>query len=523
MDTVSCGEDGSVMVWSGTEALQAIPHPTSVWCVAAVPGGSAGDFVTGGHDGVLRYFSKDAARIDASDTAAQMSVDFLAEVAEAQQRKRKGPSSEELAKAAKWEERGQHPGKSENQVMVFNNGGTMVAAQWNSGAWVIIGEVTGSGDGGYIGETWFDHVMPVEIESPTGLRSLKLGYSNGENPFLAAQRFINTNQLEQSYLSQIADWITARAGHSTPTLGAGPASAGPSRAATVTPMSSPTISRFSLRLTTFLTAEEVPAVAKLLAKVVELNAAAASPLSESQMELVSSTLSTLGDTSHYHSSAISAEQIKALTKMATSWDAANVFPAYDALRLVAVHPGGSESLAALLSRDPALLTAALTLLNNPHTPHTSALTGGRFVSNLFKSSALRTIVLAQADKLLTAVPQLHSNANKNVRIASATIAVNLAASTSSAPSALSAQQRRALLQAALHLIRSERESSDVVFRAATVLGTLLVNATSAGDKAALLADSDTAAALQQVQDSWGAAKLGDAVVRCLQEVRQLAN
>lgn len=66
MDIVSCGEDGSVMVWSGTEAVQSIPHPASVWCAVAVPG-TDGDFVTGGHDGILRYFSKDQAKLALAD------------------------------------------------------------------------------------------------------------------------------------------------------------------------------------------------------------------------------------------------------------------------------------------------------------------------------------------------------------------------------------------------------------------------------------------------------------------------
>ena len=37
-----------------------------------------------------------------------------------------------------------------------------------------------------------------------------LGYNNGENHFVAAQRFINQNELGQNYLQEIADWIIAR-------------------------------------------------------------------------------------------------------------------------------------------------------------------------------------------------------------------------------------------------------------------------------------------------------------------------
>lgn len=103
---------------------------------------------------------------------------------------------------------------------MFNKDGSLIAAQWISGSWVIVGTVTSTGDGGYLNEVWYDHIMPVEIEGPMGVRTLKLGHNNGENAFVAAQRFIDQNELQQSYLGQIADWIMARSGQSMPTIGA---------------------------------------------------------------------------------------------------------------------------------------------------------------------------------------------------------------------------------------------------------------------------------------------------------------
>lgn len=179
-------------------------------CVVGIPD-TNGDFLTAGHDGVLRHFSRDPVKT-ARSSSTQLTDQLAQEVQEAVIKRKRGPSSEELAKATKWEDRGlrQHTGKSENQVMVFNKDGKMIAAQWMSGSWVEVGEVTGSSDGGYVGSEFFDHVLPVEMETPRGLRSLNLGYNNGENPFVAAQRFINQNELGQNYLQEIADWIIAR-------------------------------------------------------------------------------------------------------------------------------------------------------------------------------------------------------------------------------------------------------------------------------------------------------------------------
>ena len=105
---VSCGEDGSVMVWEGSVAVQTIMHPSCVWCAVGVPD-TEGDFITGDHEGVLRYFTRttDAAITD-SEQAIRLQENFAEAVAAAQVRKRTGPSQEEINKVgeclnSKWE------------------------------------------------------------------------------------------------------------------------------------------------------------------------------------------------------------------------------------------------------------------------------------------------------------------------------------------------------------------------------------------------------------------------------------
>ena len=123
----TCGEDGTVVVWKGTELEQVLPHPSSVWAVCSLsppnkpPKGSASsgwygcDIATAGHDGFLRVFSCDPVR-NSKPLAVAMQNDLDQEIAEAQARLNKGPSSEEIAAAPKWEDRGGLPGSSESQV-----------------------------------------------------------------------------------------------------------------------------------------------------------------------------------------------------------------------------------------------------------------------------------------------------------------------------------------------------------------------------------------------------------------------
>ena len=81
-------------------------------------------------------------------------------------------------------------------------------------------QVMGASEGGVIDGESYDRVYPIEVEGVGGaVNKLQIGYNNGENPFVAAQRFIDKNELPQSYHSEIADYITKRAGETPPTIG----------------------------------------------------------------------------------------------------------------------------------------------------------------------------------------------------------------------------------------------------------------------------------------------------------------
>lgn len=106
---VSCGEDGSVILSTvAGDLIQSIPHPSSTWTVLPLP---CGDFVTGCHDGSIRVFSCDTQKNETPEAIALQSS-FEMFVAESIQRKKKGPDAAEIAKYAKWEDRGRNPGKN---------------------------------------------------------------------------------------------------------------------------------------------------------------------------------------------------------------------------------------------------------------------------------------------------------------------------------------------------------------------------------------------------------------------------
>ena len=91
-------------------------------------------------------------------------------------------------------------------MQVFNKNGKAIAAQWSvsSGTWIEVGEVTGSNENaGTIDGVTYDHVFPIEIDVASGgVAKMQIGYNNGNNPFVVAQKFIDDYQLDQGYLAQ---------------------------------------------------------------------------------------------------------------------------------------------------------------------------------------------------------------------------------------------------------------------------------------------------------------------------------
>jgi phospholipase A-2-activating protein len=512
MDFISCGEDGSFNIWSGGELVQSIPHPSTVWTAAALPSGypiGEGGFLTGCHDGSLRLFAKTSTELANNSFIAQLNSNFVEEVQDKQRARSQGPSVEEIAKAVRWEERGRHlTGRKENDVMVFNRDGTLIAAQFNSGSWVEIGEVTGKGDGGYIDNVWFDHVMPVEIETSTGLQNLQLGYNNGENPFVSAQRFVDTHGLPQVYLSQIADWIQQRAGKSSaPTLGGDSSSVSPTRnssTASAAPLAPPVI--VTCVIDGYVVYDELPNQAKLFTKLQELNSEAAGSgipaLDSNSLKMVETAIKTLWETSRYHSSEISSAEILALFRLSNVFSLEKRFIAYDLLRLLVLHPQSAQSLATTPAVVISTLTSCVELLTSLVASGGSSATGiplgslqntlltmSKFVTNLWRSDTLRRSLISSSPVIVSQVTfafavllsqsSLYAPCNKSVRLALVSVPYNFLAfsyifkTTDIAAATITPEVVDKLVLGSLQVFHIETDAETTVYRAAQCLQTLL--------------------------------------------------
>jgi len=103
------------------------------------------------------------------------------------------------------------PGKKPGEVkMIKGQGGTVEAHQWDSaaGAWQKIGDVVDAVGQGrkqlYQGKE-YDYVFDVDIQD--GVPPLKLPFNATENPYSAAQRFLQANELPLTYLDEVVKFI----------------------------------------------------------------------------------------------------------------------------------------------------------------------------------------------------------------------------------------------------------------------------------------------------------------------------
>lgn len=172
----------------------------SVWSVAGL---GNGDFACASSDGVVRIFTRVAQRVAEEEVLAvydsAVSSQALNKTQVGDVQKENLPGAEEL----------REPGK-EGQVKMIKSGELVEAYQYStaSNKWEKIGEVVGGVGSGqkklYQGKE-YDYVFDVDIAD--GVPPLKLPYNATENPFNAAQRFLEKNDLPLTYLDQVVAFI----------------------------------------------------------------------------------------------------------------------------------------------------------------------------------------------------------------------------------------------------------------------------------------------------------------------------
>ncbi|WWC69902.1 uncharacterized protein I206_103845 [Kwoniella pini CBS 10737] len=203
---ISTGEDGTLRVWSETDLVQTIPHTSnSLWSSAIVPSGLATPYIaSSSSDSSIRFFTKEERLIASAEERAEWDKEVSGRQLDKSQvgdvKQSDLPGIEALGRE----------GKKDGQVIMIKNNGVVEAYQWSqpTSTWQQIGQVVDAiGQGRkqlYEGQE-YDYVFDVDVSE--GMPPLKLPYNVSENPWIAAQKFLDRNELPSTYCEQVVEFI----------------------------------------------------------------------------------------------------------------------------------------------------------------------------------------------------------------------------------------------------------------------------------------------------------------------------
>ena len=479
-EIVSAGEDRTVRVWNNGQAVQVITHPAiSVWDVAVCA--ENGDIVTGASDKIVRIFSRSTDRQATPEVIASFEESVKASAIPQQSlggiNRTDLPGPEFLTSKS---------GTKEGQVqMVKETNGNVSAYQWSTAAnqWLMVGTVVDASGGGsktsYNGKE-YDYVFDVDIKD--GEPALKLPYNTTQNPYEAAQKFLNDNELPAAYLDQVAQFIITNTQGATigQQQGAGPGSdpwgqenryrpGDVGSAAPPTAASRPKVLPQTQYLT--ITTANIPMITK---KVQEFNQVLEGEgrkditFNPTNLELLQKTAQQLDAVSKNSGAApaLTGEGIDQIVHMATQWPADKRLPGLDLLRLAVASPKFVEHSSSIIDD----LASADNISANA--PPNNAMMAVRTLANLFNHEEGRLLMDGSFDTVHKLISPFLTSSNRNMIVAITTLYINYAVLLKqSAPNADS--DRAITMLADVVEILGAAQDAEALYRALVGAGTLL--------------------------------------------------
>jgi phospholipase A-2-activating protein len=488
-EIVSCGEDRTVKIWSGKQCIQTIPHPAiSVWCVAS---SANGDIASGTSDNTIRIFSRSPDRF--ADEVALKEYDELVQSSQIPQQALGGGSRTDYPGPEFLKEKS---GTKDGQTQVIKEkDGRVYAYQWSlsGNSWVKVGEVVDSSGNSqkvsYQGKD-YDYVFDVDIQE--GSPPLKLPYNATDSPWQAAYDFLAANELPQTYLEQVANFISQNSQGAS--IGQQPSSAEPWGSESryrpgdgqQSTQSAPPSAKKVLPQKEYLS---IPTAnhAMMLKKIKEFNTAlkgendpaAFSTAEEASIE------ATMKDITKVRAKAepiaVPSETLDAILRGATTWPIDKRLPCLDFLRLLtALSPDpakrtGSGSDGNLVA---SLIASGAFGVGENGPPENNVMLAVRTLANLFTSKEGKALADTEFEQAMDAVAPHASSSNKNLSIALTTLYINYAVLLTAIPEyeqkdGPSTVDRVITLLDALSKVLMSSSDPEALYRALVATGTVM--------------------------------------------------
>ncbi|KAJ2256788.1 WD repeat protein Lub1 [Coemansia sp. RSA 454] len=436
---VSGGEDRAMRVWrDGTLQNTVLVPSMSVWAVAVL---SNGDIACGTNDGRIRVFTQDDARV--ADASTQKQFEEKNAVFALSAKAMGDVSLGNLPGPERLKQRGDG-----DQVVMIKDGSQVTAHQWNveRNEWIQVGHVVDAAaqtqkqvfDG-----REYDYVFDVDIQE--GAPALKLPYNATENPYSAAQRFLERNELSLEYLDTVADFITknsdgvqlgAQQPHIDPFTGGSRYVPSQSQAGGSVAADPFTGNRYVPAQTTAAYSPPSEYIinrqgnsSAIVKKLAEFNTELAQ--SDPHLAVSAEDMQRVSELDN----AVSEDACSVLLRLVQAWPVDRRFPALDLLRLAVAasplpltcHTSDGKSLVALVIEASNLDTVFATDSALSKTDEINAMMGVRVLANMFAHPQGTDIAWAARSRILSALDGSWSRAtNKNLVTSLSNLYFNLA-------------------------------------------------------------------------------------------------
>ncbi|KAH9276966.1 hypothetical protein BASA83_000481 [Batrachochytrium salamandrivorans] len=520
-ELITGGEDRSVRVWKDNGLLQTMTQPcTSVWCVAAIPNG---DIMAGGSDGVVRVFTRSSTRraeteiIQAFD--AEVSKTSIPSNSIGDVDKSKLPGLDALGAF----------GTKDGEVKMIRVGNVVEAHQWSvaESQWIKIGEVVdaiGNSRKQLFQGKEYDYVFDVDIQE--GVPPLKLPYNASDNPYQAAQTFIDRNDLPPGYLEQIAEFIIknaaavnigadeSRVKNADPFTGesryipgnaSGSSNTIAAQPSLISPNSSSLSSTSSSKLIpmkdyTFFKAINFKAV---INKVLQINSEIEKSMDFGDLALKADQEQCLekliknieaGNLSDFDKS-----DFQILSLLAFKWPEASRFPGIDLLRMTVLYTPSlinqNQDFIDSLFQAAHLPIQDVTVMSKEQ--ETNAMLVMRTLSNMFSQEGYHSAIYDQRQKfILYSAELVKKSENKNLRISLATLYLNLVVLMCKQAFSFDDAVAVDVLESLNTMLVNETDG-EALFRELVAIGTILAHSAAAREAALLLDIKDTVVCMRK--------------------------
>jgi len=430
-EIISGGEDRFLRIWKGGKCIQAIIHPGSVWCCCALPNG---DIATGCSDGIARIWTRNSSRIAESavleaysqsvssqslpsGTLGDLNVDKL-------------PSIESLESF----------GGKDQELKLIRKENSIEAYQWSAAQhqWMKVGEVVdarSSSSKQLLYGKSYDYVFDVDIGDG---QMRKLGYNQNENPYMVAQEFLWKEELDQSLLDTVAQFLVKNGKPITigeqPSLVSDPFTGAhryvPFEETESRPIQSKDVEmknameprkdswssisgkHFPMKIPLlFRSGNSAMIISKLMQFNKELNEHPENhslALDENHCVEINKIAILLSETSPI--SSFSIKQYHLLTRtILARWPDRMLFPAIDLLRLLILHLDGEK----VIKDDPNTFLKFSQMFLIPSTAAENQMLSLRFYNNAFASENMKILLMKYKEEILDKVADLLTNCSNN--------------------------------------------------------------------------------------------------------------